>query len=154
MRVRMQEFMKEEVYNIIPTAIKNQYLGINYDYTLDAIKINMFTEDENREDYFIPVEKTEFVLSREETIILQRMITMLWNQSESESTFNKSFNIRNDKNKRTTVKLIHSGDKDVLVLNNLLKKYSIYKKGISFSLERFHCKGMYAIIRYLLKKGE
>lgn len=150
--VKVQRYIREEKYYIIPTSIKNQYIGASYDSNLDAVRIDMFVENEkNIEGYFIPRVTTQIILSRYEIDVLQRMMTMLWNQSDSNNTYNKAFNIRHNRAETTTIKLIKSKNKNLLVLNNLVKQPTELHKSISFTLERYHCKALYSIIRFITK---
>lgn len=151
--VRVQKYIREEKYYIISTEMKNKYIGVTYDSILNAVRIDMFTKNDSNigGKYLVPRVTTQIILSMDEVEVLQKMMSMLWNQSKNNNTFNKSFNIKNDRIENTYLKLIKTRNKNLLVLNNLVKNSDSLHKSITFTLSRHNCRALYSTIRHITK---
>lgn len=152
MKVKIQEYIRNEKYYIIPTNEYNQYIGMHLEPWSNIIRFDMFEYKNKNSDYLTPDIKRQFILSLTETEVLLKTMTMLWNESKKERpVHNRTFNIRcyGDYKIRLTLTKAENHLEELIIERVDNVKLSLDK--FSIRLTYSHSKGMYYILKNLLK---
>lgn len=156
MKVKIQEYIKNEKYYIIKTNKVNQYLGMNYDAFNNKITLQNFGPSESESGYLKPDTQRKMELKLTEIDLLLKTITILWNAVKKDSPvsqkiYNKSFNIRNFGDYEVNVQI----KKDIMDFKYIsiekINKVDLPYESFSIYLDYVSSKTLYSVLKQLSK---
>lgn len=157
MKVKVQEYIRNEKYYIIKTNKTNQYLGMSYNAFDNNIIFQRFSQGKTESGYLQPSLEHKFTLKLAEAELLLRTMTVLWNTVKkdnivSKKIYNKDFGIRNFGGYDVNIKI----KKDILDFKYIsiekTNKIDLPSEDFSIYLDYVSSKTLYSIIKQLLKK--
>lgn len=155
MKVKVQEYIRNEKYYIIKTNKSNQYLGMSYDAFANNIIFQNFSEGKIESRYLTPDIESKFTLKLSETELLLKTIALLWNTVKkdgvvSTKTYNKSFGVRTYGDYDVNIQI----KKDILDFKYIsiekTNKIDLPSKDFSIYLDYVSSRTLYSVLKQLL----
>lgn len=159
MKVKIQEYLRNEKYYIIKTNQANQYLGLSYNPFDNKIIFQNFGQKQGNSSYFTPNIQKKFTLKLTEVELLLKNMTVLWNAAKKDLTinsgiYNKSFGIRTFGDYDVNIQI----KKDILDFKYISitkqNKVDLPEESFDIYLDYMSSRTLYAILKQLVNKKE
>lgn len=159
MKVKIQEYLRNEKYYIIKTNQNNQYLGLSYNPFDNKIIFQNFGERQGDSKYFTPNIQKKFSLKLSEVEVLLKNMTILWNTVKKDTAinnkvYNKPFGIRNFGDYQVDIQI----KKDILDFKYIAitkqNKVDLPEESFDIYLDYMSSKTLYCILKQLISKKE
>ena len=152
MKVKIQEYIKNEKYYIVPTRKHKEYIGMNHEPWSNNIRFEIFQDLGESKDYLTPDINRFFLLNLKEIETLLKTMTLLWNEAKNNRpVHNRTFSIRcyGDYNIQLTLTKAENHSEQLIL--EKINKVKLPTQPFSVRLPYSYSKGMYHVLNNLIK---